>query len=372
MLTAAVIGCGDVSTVHFEALAAIPEIDLVAVCDTDPGRLSAAVDAFDVAGFADHRQLIEELRPDVVHICTPHHQHVAIALHCLERGISVIVEKPPAHNLEDGRRLVDAAERSAAKVAVCFQNRYNTTAQAMHRLLASGELGVVLGASATMVWQRSPEYYSARPWRGRWETSGGGLLMNQAIHTLDLIQWLVGDVTDVQGHTARHVLGGNIEIEDTAEMVLTHDNGARTVFYATLANVVNSAITLEIYTEAATLSLRGDLTVTYTDGRTQTVAEILAPSVGRTYWGVSHELLIRDFYGRLAPTPKPSGSALLRPSSRSARSRVCTRPLRFTHRGTPPTSSARVARDPVIGDRRGRGRSPGWRTARQRQPAWAA
>jgi len=304
MATAAVIGCGDVSSVHIEAIAANPKIDLVAVCDTDPGQLAAAVAAYDVVGFADHRQLVEEIRPDVVHICTPHNQHVPVAVDCLEHGINVILEKPLAHTMAEGQRLVDVAQHSSAKVAVCFQNRYNATAQAMHQLLTCGELGTVLGASATVMWQRSAEYYRAKPWRGRWETSGGGLLMNQAIHTLDLLQWLVGDVTDVQGHTTTHVLGEDIEVEDTAEMILTHSNGARTVFYATLANVVNSPVMIDINTEAATLSLRGDLTVTYTDGRSQTVVERLTPSTGKDYWGVSHELLIRDFYARL-DDPEP-------------------------------------------------------------------
>jgi UDP-N-acetyl-2-amino-2-deoxyglucuronate dehydrogenase len=128
--------------------------------------------------------------------------------------------------------------------------------------------------------------------------------MNQAIHTLDLLQWLVGDVTDVQGHIATHVLGEDIEVEDTAEMILTHSNGARTVFYATLANIVNSPVMIDIYTEAATLSLRRDLTVTYADGRSHTLVERHTPSAGKDYWGVSHELLIRDFYAHL-DDPEP-------------------------------------------------------------------
>ncbi|WP_127129184.1 Gfo/Idh/MocA family protein [Georgenia sp. SYP-B2076] len=300
MPTAAIIGCGDVSTIHVEAITAIPGIELVAVCDTDPDVLSAAASANDVPGFADHRQLLEEMHPDVVHICTPHHQHVQVAIDCLAAGVNVIMEKPLAHTRAEGERLVEAAESSRAKIAVCFQNRYNATSQAMRALLDSGELGEVLGASATVMWQRSAEYYRAKPWRGRWETSGGGVLINQAIHTLDLLQWLVGDVTEVRGHAATHLFADVIEVEDTAEMVLTHEGGARSVFYATLGNVVHDPVTLEIVTENATMFLRKDLTVTYADGRTEVVAERAAPSAGRSYWGVSHELLIRDFYDRLA------------------------------------------------------------------------
>jgi predicted dehydrogenase len=302
--TAALIGCGDVSAVHLEAIAALDGIELVAVCDTDPDRLAAAAKALTVPGFADHRQLIDRVRPDVVHICTPHDQHVQVAIDCLERGVHVIAEKPLADTVKDGQRLILAADQNPAKIAVCFQNRYNAGVAAMHRLLASGDVGEITGAGATVMWHRTAEYYRDRPWRGRWSTSGGGLLMNQAIHTVDLVQWLVGPVTQVRGHAATHHLADVIEVEDTAEMVLEHANGARSVFYATVANTVNAPVTLDITTERATLSLRGDLTVSYSDGRVEVVPERRAPSGGRSYWGVSHELLIRDFYDRLGD-PEP-------------------------------------------------------------------
>lgn len=296
---AGVIGCGDVSSVHFEALSKLDGADLVAVCDTDPGRLAAATAAFGVPGFTDHLSLIADLQPDVVHICTPHDQHASLAADCLERGVNVIVEKPLAHTLAEGRRLAEAAEKSTAKIAVCFQNRYNATSQAMHKLLASGELGAVVGASATVMWQRSGDYYRNRPWRGTWAGGGGGLMMNQAIHTVDLLQWLVGDVVSVSGNASTRFLGETIEVEDTAEFVAVHANGARSAFYATLANAVNAPVTLDIVTEQATLSLRGDLTVTYADGRVEVVPERVVETGGRAYWGVSHELLINDFYARL-------------------------------------------------------------------------
>lgn len=296
---AAVIGCGDVSTVHFGAIAKLDDVELVAVCDTDPGRLAAAVAAYGVPGFADHLSLLAEQEPDVVHISTPHDQHAALAADCLERGVNVIVEKPLAHTLEEGRRLIEAAARSSAKIAVCFQNRYNAPVQAMHALLSSGELGAVLGASATVMWQRSAGYYLSRPWRGSWAGGGGGLMMNQAIHTVDLLQWLVGDVVSLNGNASTRFLGGTVDVEDTAEFVAEHANGARSAFYATLANAVNAPVTLDIVTEQATLSLRGDLTVTHGDGRVEVVPERVVESGGRAYWGVSHELLIADFYARL-------------------------------------------------------------------------
>jgi predicted dehydrogenase len=301
---AAVIGCGDVSSVHFEAITRLDDAVLVGVCDPDSGRLTAAMDTFGVPGFSNHGSLIAQVRPDVVHICTPHNEHASIAADCLERGVNVIVEKPLAHTLAEGRRLVAAAEASAAKIAVCFQNRYNATSQAMNNLLTSGELGKILGASATVMWQRTPDYYRSRPWRGTWAGGGGGLLMNQAIHTIDLLQWLAGDITHVSGNASSRFLGGAIDVEDTAEFVAEHANGARSTFYATVANAYNAPVTIEVVTDKAVLSLRGDLTVTHADGRVDVVPERRTTSGGRDYWGVSHELLIADFYACLAD-PEP-------------------------------------------------------------------
>jgi UDP-N-acetyl-2-amino-2-deoxyglucuronate dehydrogenase len=298
MIRVAVIGCGDVSSVHFGAIEGTGA-ELVAVCDSDAGRLAAAQDAYSVPGYEDHRRLLAQVRPDVVHICTPHFQHASIATDALEQDVNVILEKPLAHTLVEGKLLVAAAEASRAKIAVCFQNRYNPTAQAMHALLSTGELGKVLGASATVMWSRMPDYYASRPWRGSWSGGGGGLMMNQAIHTLDLLQWLVGEVDSVQGTTATRALGGTIEVEDTAEFMLQHSSGARSVFYATLANVTNAPVTLDVVTEKATLSLNGDLKVSHADGRIEVVPERVAKAGGRSYWGASHELLIRDFYAQL-------------------------------------------------------------------------
>lgn len=295
----AIIGCGDVATVHFEALAAIDGAELVAVCDTDPDRLAAAADAHGVPGYADVAKLLDEMTPDVIHVCTPHNQHADPAIAALERGINVISEKPLASTLVDGERLAAAAAASSARIGICFQNRYNQAVRAMSERLASGEFGEVLGGSGTVMWHRDASYYANRPWRGSWAGGGGGLLMNQAIHTLDLLQWMMGEVTQVSGHAATHALGDSIEVEDTAEIVLTHRDGVRSVFYATLANSVNAPITVDIVAEKATLHLRGDLTITHGDGRVEVVEERRAASGGRDYWGVSHQLYIADFYAQL-------------------------------------------------------------------------
>jgi UDP-N-acetyl-2-amino-2-deoxyglucuronate dehydrogenase len=211
----------------------------------------------------------------------------------------VLLEKPFAVSLDEGRQLAAAIEASDGAFALCFQNRYNPPAAALHERLRSGELGEVRGATAAVLWHRTPDYYRDRPWRGSWQGGGGGLLMNQAIHTLDLLQWLLGPVEHVSGGASTRALGGVIEVEDTAEMVLTHRGGARSVFFATLANSRNAPVEIQIETDSAIATLRGDLVVAHADGRVETVEDDRAPTGGQAYWGVSHETLIDDFHGRL-------------------------------------------------------------------------
>ncbi|RSM69624.1 gfo/Idh/MocA family oxidoreductase [Actinoplanes sp. ATCC 53533] len=304
MRRAAVVGCGDVSVVHLQAIAKLDEVELVGVCDTDQDRAAAAAERYGVPRFADHRQLLAAVRPDVVHVCTPHDQHTPVAVDCLDARVAVLVEKPVAHTVAEADRLIAAADRHpAVKIGICLQNRYNATTRAARDLLASGELGPVRGGSATVLWHRDPAYYQSRPWRGRKSRSGGGVLINQAIHTLDLMELLVGDVVRVRGHAGRHALD-DIDVEDTASVLLDHTGGARSVVFATVGNVVDAPVTIEVVTERAVLLIRGDLTVSHADGRVETVAEPVASTGGRAYWGASHELLIADFYASLAD-PEP-------------------------------------------------------------------
>lgn len=301
MVRAAVIGCGDVSVVHLEAIRRIPGSELVGVCDIDPDAVRETSGRQRVPGFGDHVSMIEAVRPDVVHISTPHDRHVEPALDCLDAGVAVLLEKPVAHRLDEADRLL---RRSATHpdpiVGICFQNRYNAASQTVRRMLRSGELGEVRGAVATVAWHRDADYYARRPWRGRRVRSGGGVLINQAIHTIDLLQWLLGDVTAVGGRAGRSLRSDAIDVEDSAQVMLEHAGGTRSVCFATNAAPLDFPVTIEIDTAAARLVIRGDLTITYADGRVEVVPERRASSGGRSYWGVSHELLIADFHARVA------------------------------------------------------------------------
>nr|WP_076387985.1 Gfo/Idh/MocA family oxidoreductase [Vaginimicrobium propionicum] len=299
---AAIVGCGDVYQVHLEAINALDDIELVAVCDNDPAQLALAEHQTGVVGFDSIAKLLESTDCDVVHITTPHFAHADCAIAALEAGKNVILEKPLAHTIADGQRIIDAAAKATSKIGICLQNRYNVSSQRLRRLLDEGVLGEIQGGSAQVMWTRTPDYYHAKPWRGTWEGSGGGLMINQAYHTIDLAQWLMGPVIDVKGQANAMKFGDVIEVEDSVQAMFTNESGTQTSFFASLTMPYNHPVEVEVVGSLGRALIRDGLTVWFADGSQKHWQERKAPSVGRTYWGVSHQLLIEDFYQKLDDT----------------------------------------------------------------------
>src|SRR5699024_771399 len=274
-------------------------IPVVAVWDTDPARAESAAAAVDAQAFTDHRDLLQQARPTVVHLCTPHDQHLPLALDVLDGGAHLLVEKPLAATVAAAKELTTAAERASTRgiqTGLVLQNRYNRPNQRLHELIASGGLGEVHGATATVAWHRSADYYRQAPWRGTWARAGGGVLMNQAIHTLDLLTWFLGPAVTVSGRAATHRLAEAIEVEDTAHVSLGHAGGTTSLLTATNCYALNAPVTVTVHWQRGTAVMEGDLTITWNDGTRQVVPASPAVSGGHSYWGDSHHELIADFY----------------------------------------------------------------------------
>lgn len=309
MTNAAIVGCGDVATVHAEALAALGcelGIHFSAVVDINmqtAEKFAAQINASGnrsqpVKAYGSLPALFANEQIDVLHITTPHDQHIDLALEALHHGVNVILEKPLANELDEAQRLIAFLDENPGgpKIAVCYQNRYNVSSQVLRRLLDSGELGAIYGAYASVVWTRTPGYYTNKPWRGQQVHSGGGLLMNQAIHTLDLLQWFLGAATQIKGSVSTDKYADVIEVEDTAHAYISHQSGVHTSFYGTLTNSRHRHVEIELDCEHALIKLCDGLEVNWADGRIERFEERTQETEGRSYWGVSHELLIRDFY----------------------------------------------------------------------------
>lgn len=295
-----IIGCGAVSVNHFKALAQLNSARLTAVCDIDGRRLAEAEAAYGVPGYRDYHDLLADERVDAVHIVTPHYLHAQMAIDALHAGKHVLCEKPMAIHASDAERMAQAARESGKTLTVCFQNRYNAASLKMRETLDSGALGRVTGGSAVVTWDRSEAYYKSAAWRGKWATEGGGVLINQAIHTFDLLRWLAGEeIVDVRCSMSAKRLDRAIEVEDTVDMLLTTASGARFVFYASNCSVGNTPVSMVIKCERGEMHLRGNvLTIKSPDGET-TEDYTSGVAYGKDYWGSGHGFLIEDFYKRL-------------------------------------------------------------------------
>ena len=301
MTTAAVVGIGDISGNHLQAIVDHPAIDLVAVCDIVPERAAAAAKLWGVRGFTDVDELLREIHPDVVHITLPHHLHASVAAAALKAGSHVLTEKPVAESYGAGVELARVARESGRTLGVCFQNRYNDTSVAMRRLVDDGTYGPVLSARASVWWHRDAAYYRASPWRGTWREAGGGVLINQTIHTLDLLCWLLGAPESVSGMAANLTHGGITEVEDTAAITMRHPGGVCSTYFATNSHGENAPVELELVFESATVRLQdGQLLAATPEGDVQVLASDLAAEGERSYWGTSHARLIADFYAHLS------------------------------------------------------------------------
>ena len=227
----AFVGCGRISTNHFEAIARIEGLSLAAVCDVIEERARGAGEKCGVPWFTSYEKMLAETPCEVVAIATPSGMHPAHGILAARAGKHVVCEKPMAITLESADDLVHACDSAGVQLFVVKQNRLNATVQLLKRAIDKGRFGRLYLANATVRWSRPQEYYDQAPWRGTWEFDGGAI-MNQASHYVDLIQWLVGPVESVIAKTA--TLARRIEAEDSGAAVMRFRNGAIGVLEVTM------------------------------------------------------------------------------------------------------------------------------------------
>lgn len=221
----ALIGCGKVGQTHAQALSTLAEAEFVAVCDAQLARAQAFAETYRVRAFDSVPQMLRELNIEAVTICTPHPLHEEPCLQAAAAGAHVLIEKPMAASLEACDRMLEAAAKHNVQLAVVSQRRLFEPVQRMKAAIAAGKIGApVLGTFAMFSW-RDQAYYQSDPWRGKWATEGGGVLVNQSPHQLDLLQWLMGEIDEVSGYWA-NLNHKYIEVEDTATAMIRFKSGA--------------------------------------------------------------------------------------------------------------------------------------------------
>lgn len=250
-----VIGCGRIAAKHFEAIAALPEAELTAVCDVVLERADRSAVTHGARGYYNYEELLKRSDVDIVTIATPSGTHAEIAVAAAKAGKHVLVEKPMAMRSADMTRMISICRMAGVKLGVIHQNRFNPPVRALRAALEAGRFGKLTHGQATVRWQRGEEYYAQAPWRGT-KAQDGGVLMNQSIHAIDLLQWMLGEVESVFGY--KRTALRPIEEEDVAVAVLRFRGGALGVIEAAATIYPhNIEETLNVFGETGSVILGG-------------------------------------------------------------------------------------------------------------------
>lgn len=258
----ALIGCGRISTNHVKAMIN-NKSEIVAVCDVVPEHMESVLAKHDLQGdvsikrYTDYQKMIEENEIELIGIATESGNHAEIALYCIEHGIHLIIEKPMAMSIEDANKIIERSEAKGVKVSACHQNRFNVAVQEMRNAIDMGRFGKISHGSIHVRWNRNQGYYTQAPWRGTWAQDGGAL-MNQCIHGIDLLRWMMGDdIEEVYGAT-RQQFHDYLEAEDVGMAVVKFKNGSiATIEGTTNVYPQNLEETLYVFGEHGTVKLGG-------------------------------------------------------------------------------------------------------------------
>lgn len=256
----AIIGCGRISPNHIAA-AIENELEIIALCDLSPENTEELISKFNLpkstSQYIDYKELLEKEKPDLIAICTESGKHGQIALDCIETGCHLIIEKPIALSLEEADKIIKKAKEKNIKVSACHQNRFNKSVLKIREAVEAERFGKLLHGTAHIRWNREENYYKQAPWRGTWEQDGGAL-MNQCIHNIDLLRWMMGnDIIEVIGMTD-NLKHGFIEAEDLGMALIKFANGSYGIVEGT-TNIYpkNLEETLYIFGEKGTVKAGG-------------------------------------------------------------------------------------------------------------------
>jgi predicted dehydrogenase len=294
MIRAAIVGLGDISQVHLSSIQSLNNARLVAGCDIDPSRRASLPEG--TAFYTNYEEMLEQEKPDVAHICLPHYLHYPVAKTIAGAGRNIFAEKPLALNGPEAAAYALLEKETGVKICLCLQNRCNPTSETLYQLLRSGTYGQVTGVRGAVAWYRSREYYNNKPWRASMAWAGGGCMINQSIHTMDLMQHFAGSpMRSIKGNIAQ-VLDYGIEVEDTASARIVFENGAIGLFSATVANYEDTDVEIDVRCERALFTIRNRTLYRIQDNKQEELASDSSAFAGKQVYGNSHVKLINTFY----------------------------------------------------------------------------
>ena len=302
------IGCGNIAGVHSTVIAETNTAELTALCDINPYKISAIENNYrnflslskkekqhNIAHIQNWHDICDT-DVDIVHICTPHFLHVPMAIELLKAGKAVFMEKPCAISYEQFEELEAVNSQFPNKLGICFQNRYNESTLLVDKLIQQDAIGTPIGARAFVTWRRDDDYYTASNWKGKIALEGGGALINQAIHTLDLLLRYMGEPQEVCATVCNHHLKANIEIEDTVEAWLEFPDKKRACFYCSNGYSDDAPIILEIQGKSGRVTINGSFISLQNSDGIQHFDIGSNKGIIKDYWGMGHKNCITEFY----------------------------------------------------------------------------
>lgn len=313
------IGCGRIAASHVKSCAA-NSLELTALCDTDPSKIEAVLKERGCAGaetgrYTDYKQMIEENDLELIAVATDSGSHFEIARYCLTRGLHVIVEKPLALSVIEADILISEAERHHVKLAVCHQNRFNEASLKMHEARENGRFGKLSHASVHIRWNRNRDYYNQAQWRGKWD-SDGGALMNQCIHGIDLLLWMIGSPLKTVYGVTRRQFHDYIECEDVGMAVFSFADGTVATVEGTV-NVFPKKLeeTLYLFGESGTAKIGGaaanevNIWEFAHENKDDAAASAISEEILNDY-GNGHARLYADMLAAIAEDREPLANAV--------------------------------------------------------------
>ncbi|MCA9130045.1 MAG: Gfo/Idh/MocA family oxidoreductase [Planctomycetales bacterium] len=280
-----IVGCGMIANFHARAIADLPDAKLVACFNRTAPKADKLVGEFGGVAYTDLDEMLAHPGLDVVTLCSPSGAHMEPCLAAARAGKHVIVEKPLDVTLQRCDAMIQACDSAGVKLATIFPSRFHRSSQLMKQAVESGRFGKLALGDAYVKWFRTQEYYDSGAWRGTWELDGGGALMNQAIHSVDLLLWLMGPAIDVVANTAT-LAHERIEVEDVATASIRFANGALGVIEATTAGFPGSLKKIEISGSQGTAILEEEDIIKWEFAQSQAGDEQLRQEMlGRTKTG---------------------------------------------------------------------------------------
>lgn len=290
-------------------------LKVTAICGKRPEKTKSFAQKWGIPNYyTDHLEMFRKAELDAVAISTPHYLHFPIAVDAIDAGLHVLVDKPMAINLVEADEMINRARRAGVKLGVILQSRFDEKLRKIKRLVEEGRLGRLLMGEAVVEWFRTQEYYDKSPWRGRWATEGGGALINQAIHTIDLLIWIMGDVESLWALVG--TMAHDIEVEDLAVAALRFKNGAFGLIQGSTAIYPGLPTRLEIHGEKGTVIHEGGLIkmIAIEGEETYSEKEVVE---GLAAWArpeavppINHRELIRDFIDAVKEDREPYVSGI--------------------------------------------------------------